>query len=535
MLPVIATVRCDGAEACKPVAPDGAVHGRDLFDDPPPARASKEIFCVLSTNNRKNTAMVRVVKQNCRIQKRVNGQFVDAEVVFDQPHDFSVSLRKVDGVTGFRITAVLYTDPATGHSEWRTLPEHCWFEVVFEGLEGKTRRNEEASAAHDEVSAEPVAQALLHTPEQKTRLRAIFRDWLARRPPPPVRTRFEELRRPFQLERTRQALRNALRKIRNGEWISVGGGGEVVEVAWEAVEEIEEDNIILEKKPGWQDNLKTKREKLFGDTCGVSPGVSRFMSVIEKYENQSHKLVGGVLPNGRFICTPDGAFNVRGLITCLPPPKRVWDNQRGIHRANQNILDGIELVQNYMYCIKAWKRMLTDCIRNKGAQRKSKRQVRLTKRIKKATAAVNEWRGYINSKIKASFGRKKIKESTPCFVRDDKGVPNNGHLYGVREGVIVGFNPETRCTAVEMKDGLRTFRKEFYLPDVHVHFTYEGAAKPVKQRTSRTGRRVAPSAPDDQPAAPPPEVIRKRRPMGDEEDDDEVAADPKRRRLIADE
>lgn len=572
MLPVLVTVRCDGAVASKLVAPDAAEHGRDLFDDPPPTRASKAVFCVLSTNHCRNKARVRVVKPNCRVEHLENGEVVGTHEVFGDPCEFDVIMWKkkgMDGSRGFRITTALYTDPVTGQNEWRTLPENCWFEAIFEGLHWLPE--EEAPGARDvPVDATPapcdeVARAI-HTPEQKARLRANLLQWRAHRRQPPTRLRPDAL----AIERCKQALRRVHDLMRRGEWFPKGVQGDIVEVS---ATEIANRFVRLYQRasyrlwilaavkrgrpeakywrPQWlkepytpvqeavpQKGPKTAEERLFGE-YGVSPGVSRFAAVIDKYENQSYRMVGGVLPSSKCVCTPESAFNVRALIRTLPPPKRVWDNLVGIDRTNKCIMSAIESVQNYVYCIRAWKRIAAECGVGRSTIRKSKQLKRLTRQIKRATRSAEEWKAYIRSKIETSFGKKKLAEGIPCFVRKDKGSPAPGHVYEVQEGSVVGFNDETRCTIIAVKNGPLSFQKEFYLPDVHVHFTSIAAAKPVKQRASRGGggsggaeggSTGVPLVPFDLAL---PQIIRKRKPMSDGEDD-EIEADPKRRRPIAD-
>jgi len=143
MREVIVSVRCDGAVARRSIAPSpDAVYGRGMFDEPQPLHCPSKVFAVVSTSDHsKETAKVRVVKRDCRVDVLENGEVVGTHEVTDKDCEFKVVMWKRKGMTstrGFRIITARFTDPK-GNTSWRTLPEKYWFEAIFEGLVPKPK------------------------------------------------------------------------------------------------------------------------------------------------------------------------------------------------------------------------------------------------------------------------------------------------------------------------------------------------------------------------------------------------------------
>jgi hypothetical protein len=76
MREVIVSVRCDGAVARRSIAPSpDAVYGRGMFDEPQPLHCPSKVFAVVKTSDHsKETAMVRVVRRDCRVDVLENGE-----------------------------------------------------------------------------------------------------------------------------------------------------------------------------------------------------------------------------------------------------------------------------------------------------------------------------------------------------------------------------------------------------------------------------------------------------------------------------
>ena len=534
MREVIVSVRCDGAVARRSIAPSpDAVYGRGIFDEPQPLHCPSKVFAVVSTSDHsKETAKVRVVKRDCRVDVLENGEVVGTHEVTDKDCEFKVVMWKRKGMTstrGFRIITALFTDPE-GNTSWRTLPEKYWFEAIFEGLVPKPK-----------VPRPPVEVVVALTPEDRARIREAFRASVC--PPPELTARLRALllnwqagrirprsedprsqfvidlcerRRNALLERCWQIVHTLGRKILRGEHIPKTQRAEVTECdsvetanhfvrlyrrasfrAWvlRAVELGKAEAKYWQPKWRTDVDLEEKggssgaRNVLIDDKLRTSHSGRHLAAVVSRYESQFE----GVVPNQGSVCTAKMAFDVPKAYRRQHKTPKVWGKVLGIDRANKSILRSILSVQDALCCARSFNAMLASKF-SRPRQRKI-----WIRSAKKAERFVDATRRYIAAKFSSSFGSKRVQDGVVCYVQKD-GVhrPKGCKLHYCVKGVVVGFDGETRATIVEFKSsGRPAVQERFHLPDPRVHFNREDAemglrSRRMKKEPSTEGARAAP-------------------------------------------